>query len=110
MNIVERILCTDCAMTERTVYKNGEQLVFNMEKVQTFIETELSGYSNADQNIIKECLAFLVSDLDITDIDMRDTPERFYFDAVKAYLEDGHSIQDLDEIEDDSEVFDYCGI
>ena len=109
MNIVESIL-SDSDMTERTVYKNGEQLVFNMEKVQTFIETELSGYSNADQNIIKECLAFLVSDLDITDIDMRDTPERFYFDAVKAYLEDGHSIRDLDEIEDDSEVFDYCGI
>lgn len=41
MNIVERILCTDCAMTERTVYKNGEQLVFNMEKVQTFIEATL---------------------------------------------------------------------
>ena len=30
MNIVERILCTDCAMTERTVYKNGEQLVFKI--------------------------------------------------------------------------------
>ena len=88
------------ALDEKAKLKNTiERLCDNLVKL-----------SDEDKNIIKECLAFLVSDLDITDIDMRDTPERFYFDAVKAYLEDGHSIQDLDEIEDDSEVFDYCGI
>lgn len=96
-------------MENKIIYRNNIPVEFDMQKVWWLIENELRGYTCKEKKKILEHIGFLVSDLDVTGINMKDTPERYYFEAVHSYLMDGHTVRDLDFIEDDSIIFEYCG-
>lgn len=93
----------------KTIYRNSLTVEFDMQKVWRFIEDELRGYTCKEKKKILEYIGFLVSDLDVTGISMKDIPERYYFEAVYSYLKDGHTVKDLELIDDDSVIFEYCG-
>lgn len=95
-------------MNNKIVIKDGKEINFSMEVIELLVNDELYDYSRMDKNIIVDCIGHLVADLDVSDINEDVSVERYYFDAVKSYLEDDHTVYELDNIEDDAEVFEYC--
>lgn len=72
-------------------------------------ENELCEYSKSDKETIANCIGHLIADLECESSLMYGLkPERYYFNTVASYLNDGHTVYDLNNIEDDAEVFNYC--
>lgn len=100
-------------MYNRVIYKSGKAIAFSAPEVSGIIEDEYyDKYSKADRNTIAKCVMHIAADLCVDDWECFEqdiSPERHLTDAVMAYLEDNHSVYDLDNLEDETEIFDYLG-
>lgn len=98
-------------MENKTIYRNGIPMIFDMFLVKAIIDDELfDKYSRADLDTIVESIGYIVADLDIGSwrcAEIGVSPERYLIDAIVEYLNDGHTVYELYNLDDCSIIFEY---
>lgn len=98
-------------MENKTIYRNGIPMIFDMFLVKAIIDDELFGkYSRADLDTIIDSIGNIVDDLDIGSwrcAEIGVSPERYLIDAVVEYLNDGHTVYELYNLDDCNIIFEY---
>ena len=98
-------------MNNKTIYRNSIPMIFDMSITKAIIDDELFGkYSRADLDTIVDSIGHIVADLDIGSwryAVIGISPERYLIDAVIEYLEDGHTVYELYNLDDCNEIFEY---
>ncbi len=96
----------DMINSTREMIVSGTTRPVNEQMIAALVDDELYEYSKADRHTIADCIAFLLSGSEFEN-EGEICPERRYFDAVQCYLQSGHTVYDLDHIEDDNDVLRY---
>ena len=92
------------------IFVDGIKRNVDIEFINNLVNRDFTYLIDNEKQRIVECLRFLMSGLEVSTalIPLELTPEEYYFNAVKGYLEDDHTVDDLDNLDDDLEVFAYC--